>query len=61
MSEGADVFEIIGTARAMRRLEPEPGEPALSPKAWGYPLGSRDRVLMDTRGAGGYAPRLREC
>ena len=63
MSEGAGVFEIIGTTRAMRRLErePVPSEPELSPTVWGYPLGSRDRVSMDTPGAGGYGPRVREC
>jgi hypothetical protein len=61
MSEGADVFEIIGTTRAMRRLGPEPGGPELPPKVWGYPLRSGDRVLMDTRSAGGYGPRVREC
>ena len=63
MSEGVDVFEIIGTTRAMRRLEPEPvpGEPELSPTVSGYPLGSGDRVSMDTPGAGGHDPRVQEC
>ena len=61
MSEGVDVLEIIGTTRAMRGLEPVPGGPALSPTVWGYPLGSGDRVPMDTPGAGGYGPRVQEC